>query len=303
MKKLFYVVCGVLLSLVPSAQAHYHCNVGAMQQVPGTPLYFVNGGAFVTNSGFVLTMNKDVYPGTTDNPATSASGTYSNYFVTTDVNGMTFTALDSDPGLNFNPICPGVQVCLRFIAVSGPPGGRFQVWDVANYFVGGDYNEDGNDADEIGFDLPVGTTNGTHFIQISENDGGAGDDPFGHIHGRQFSATKPGLYAVTVQAFDNSTNGPGGGPVQTPSDLLTIYFEADSEITTITNANDQVTLSFPAQLGTDYYLQASPGLGGTNTWQTISGPISGQDSFQIFTDSDWNDPRRFYRLSLTPTPE
>jgi len=301
MKKIMYTLACATLAFAPLAHAHYHCNIAALQQVPGTPLYFANGGAFVTNSGFVLTLNLDTFPDTSSNPATSSDPTYAGYYITTDVNGLTFTAADSDPGLNFNPISPGVQVCVRFVSVSGPPGGSFGVWDVANFFVGGDYNEDGNDSTMLTYDLLVGLTNGTNFIQISENDGSPGADPFGHIHGRQFSATKPGLYVVNVQAFDNSQNGTNGGPVQTPTALLPIYFQAGSQISALALSDNQVVISFPAQLGTDYYLQASSNVANTNNWQTISGPVSGNDAFQILTDTNWNAAQRFYRLKLAPT--
>ena len=254
-------------------------------------------------------MDWDVYRATTTSPLVNASPTYTNYYVTSDENNITFTALDSDPSVNSSAICPGVQVCLRFLSANGPPGGSFGVWDVANFFtvlpnIGYfDYNEDGNDSTGLAFSLPVGTTNGTNFIQISENDGAAGDDAFGHIHGRQFSATKPGLYCVTVQAFDNANNGTNGGPTQTPSDPLPIFFQAGSQISALTMGTNQVVISFPAQLGTDYYLQANDDLSNTNGWQTINGPISGNDSFQLFFDNDWNAAQRFYRLQLTPTPE
>jgi len=303
MKKILYALILAVFALAPAARAHYHCNIGALQQVPNTPLYFLNGDAFVTNSGFVLTMNADTYPNASTNPATSDDPSYAGYYVTTDINGITFTATDKDPGLNFDPICSGVQVCLRFISVSGPPGGNFGVWDVNEFFVSDDYNEEGNDAPSLTYSLPVGLTNGMDFIQISENDASPGCDPFGHIHGRQYSATKPGLYCVTVQAFDNSSNGTNGGPVQTPTGLLPIYFQAGSQISALTIGTNQVIISFPAQFATDYYLLANSNLADTNGWQSIAGPVSGNDNFQILTDTNWNAAQRFYRLQLTPTPE
>jgi len=318
MKNAFSVFGLALLLLAPRAQAHYHCNIGALQEVPGTPLYFANGDFYVADSGyttnsdsqnnFVLTMDWDIYPAASSSPLVNASQTYTNYYVTTDENGITFTALDSNPGVSTDPICPGVQVCLRFVSATGPPEGSFGVWDVADYFVVlpninyFDYNGDGNDSDGLTFSLPVGTTNGTNFIQISENDGAAGDDAFGHIHGRQFSATRPGLYCVTVQAFDNANNGPNGGPTQTPSELLPIYFQAGNQISALTMGTNQVVISFPAQLGTDYYLQSTTNLMSTNSWQTISGPISGNDSFRLIFDKNWNAAQNFYRLYLTLTP-
>ncbi len=288
MKKTFGALWLISFVLIPTAWAHYHCNVGALSQAQGSPLYFQNGGSFATNTGFVLTLDLDTDP-----------DPYAGNFSTSDVNNLSFTSIGQ--GFFDNP-ADGAQVRLRFVSVSGPPGGSIGVWDVANFFSGDDFNSEGNDATAIAFSLPAGTSNGTNSILLSENHGTPGADPYGHIHGRQLSATKPGLYVVTVQAYDNSHNGTDGGPVQSPSSLLSIYFQAGSEISALIIGTNQVAISFPSQLGTDYYLQVSTNPAVTGSWHTIDGPISGSDSFQAFTESGSTAIPQFYRLLLSPTP-
>jgi len=56
-----------------------------------------------------------------------------------------------------------------------------------------------------------------NLIYVSESDGSPGSDPYGHIHGRVYSFSKPGYYRATWQFVDTSTNGPDGGPVDLPS--------------------------------------------------------------------------------------
>lgn len=299
MKKDCRLLLLAALSLTPCAQAHYHCNVGALSQAQGTPLYFQNGYSFLTNSGFVLTLNYDTH-----------ADSYAGFFVTSDVNNITFTSIGTG---FFDPPAPGTQVRLRFLSVTGPPGGSFGVWDVTNYFYqdadGDHFNEDGNDATALTFSIPVGTTHGTNSILLSENFGEPGANAFGHIHGRQTSATQPGLYLVTVQAYDASTNGTGGGPIQSPSEFLPIYFQAGDQISALTIGTSEAVISFPTQLGRpgfdngiDYYLEATSNVAGTNGWETIAGPVSGDDHFHILSDNNWNAAQRFYRLRLEPTP-
>jgi hypothetical protein len=175
------------------------------------------------------------------------------------------------------------------------------VWDVDDFFEGDDFNSEGNHATKVSFSLPSGTTNGTNSILLSENLGAPGSDPFGHIHGRKISASAPGLYMVTVQAYDASHNGPGGGPIHEPSEPLSIFFQAGSGISALAINDGQVAVSFPAQLGTDYIVEAAADLGDPDGWEPVAGPVSGHDSFQVVTDDHWNAARRFYRLRLSPT--
>ena len=292
MKKLSTVLAGILIPW--AATAHYHCNVAAKSQAQGTPLYFQNGEDFLTNSGFVLTLNQ--------------TNTHPGYFITSDVNNITFTST----GTGFlEPPADGAQVWLRIVSVSGPPGGNFAVWDVSQYFYqdgnGDHFNEDENDATAVTFTLPTGTVNGTNAILLSENFDEPGASAFGHIHGRMWSADKAGLYVVTVQAYDGGTNGTDGGPIQSPSGRLQIYFQAGDQISGVVVGTNEVDISFPAKIGdnpngTDYYLEASPNPADPLSWQTVAGPVLGDDHFHVLSDPNWNAAHRFYRLRLEPAP-
>ncbi|NOS72307.1 MAG: hypothetical protein HOP33_20580 [Verrucomicrobia bacterium] len=278
MRKL-YRIAG-LMGLLPmiAIGAHHHCIISAPQITAGIPLTFNNDYAFAAEtSGFVLTLDYN-------------TNTYAGYYITAGIlNNVAFTS-EGDESIT-HPV-DGTQVRVRFVAVSGPPGGSFGVWDVAGF-------GNGNNSTTLTFSLPVGTTNGNNSVLVSENSGEPFADPYGHIHGRQFSATKPGLYLLTVQAYDASHNGAGGGPLHTPTSLLSIYFQAGPAISAITHSTNEVAISFPSQVGKDYYLEASANLSDTNSWQTISGPVSGNDSFQVFTDLNWSADQQFYRVRVT----
>lgn len=277
MKKLLHIAGWTSLMPLLALGAHHHCIISGSPESPGTPLTFNNDYAFAAaTSGFVLTLDYN-------------TNTYAGYYITAGIlNNVAFTS-EGDESTT-HPV-DGTQVRVRFVAVSGPPGGSFGVWDVPGF-------GNGNNSTTLSFSLPVGTTNGNNSVLVSENSGESFADPYGHIHGRQFSATKPGLYLVTFQAYDASHNGAGGGPLHTPSSLLSIYFQAGPAISAITHSTNEVAISFPSQVGKDYYLEASANLNDPNSWQTISGPLSGNDNFQVFTDPNWNATQQFYRVRV-----
>ena len=268
-------LAGVLLSLISEVEAqHLHLNVGAQSQAQGSPLFFSNGGSFATNSNFVMPLPF--------NP----SGTYAGHYATASLSP---TAIGTG---FFNPSAPGTQVRLRFVSVSGPTGGSFDVWDVPGF------NEDEDAATVITFSIPTGSTNSTPSILLSQNDAEPGADPFGHIHGRAFSATTPGLYIVTVQAYDNSANGSPSGPIHAPSALLPIYFQAGVTIAGFTHDANQVMITFASRSGSSYYVQATATPETPASWQDIAGPFTG-NLLQTATDAQGNDLARFYRLRVT----
>ena len=272
-RQILICLCGTLSILEVSAQ-HFHLNVGAQAQTQNSPLFFQNGGAFVTNSGFVLPL-----------PLTT-NGTYAGYYSTAS---LTPTAIGTG---FFDPPAPGTQVRLRFVSASGPVGGSFGIWDVDGF----NPNEDA--ASTLTFSLPVVTVNGTNSILLSENDAEPGADPFGHIHGRAFSATTPGLYVVTVQAYDNSANGTPSGSIHSPSILLPIYFQAGVTIAGLTRDTNQVTITFASRNGRSYFVQATATPQISASWQDIAGPFTG-NILQTATDANVNAVARFYRLRVT----
>jgi len=266
-----FLILALFVAVTLETQAqHFHLNVGALSQAQDSPLFFQGEPNFINNSGFVLPMSY------------ATNGSYAGYYFTASLSPTAiFAGFFDDPA-------PGAQLRLRFVGVSGPPGGSFGVWD----------SDGSGPATALTFEIPAGTTNGTNSILLSENNGEPGADPGGHIHGRAFSATKPGLYAVTVQAYDNSANVTGGGPIHTPSILLPVYFQAGITIVGFTRETNQVAITFASRSGSSYYVQSTSNLADTNSWQDIAGPFTG-NFLQGVTNSNVSNSARFYRLRVT----
>ncbi len=250
-----------------------HINAGALSPSPGAQLDFVNGTEFATNSLYVVTLD----------PATN--GPYAGVYYR---DGLTFTALAATPdngGPEFGHAALGATLALEVVSVAGPAGGQFGFWEAP---------ANGIDGTNLTWSLAVGTTGGTNQFPLSENDGTAGADPYGHIHGRIYSATLPGLYNVGFRLLDISTNGPGGGPIHTPSDLFHLYFQAGLAIAAFTQPGGTNTLVFGTKSARNYFLETAPGLEVTN-WTTATGPLAGNDHLQTVT-APAAGLVRFYRL-------
>ena len=274
MKTLIMAVLCATALVSPLYAQHFHLNAGAQSQSQNSPLFFQNGGAFVTNSGFVMPLPMNT------------SGIQAGHFATASLSP---TAIGTG---FFDAPAPGAQVRLRFVSVSGPANGSFGVWDVPGF------NEEEDPATALTFSIATGTTNGAQSILLSQNDAEPGADPFGHIHGRAFSATKPGLYVVTVQAYDNSANGTPSGPIHSPSVLLPIYFQAGVTIAGIARDANQTILTFASRTGSSYYVQATGTPENFASWQDIVGPFTG-NLLQTATETTTTESARFYRLRVT----
>lgn len=191
-----------------TAQAqHGHLNAGAVGQNQGDRLNFANGDSFAASSGYVKEL------------PLATSGKYVGYYE----GGITLTALATsvaNGGPAAGASAPGSFLMFGITSVSGPAGGSFGLWE-----------EDSTSpiaAYSVGYDVSSPTT----LFALSDASIGAGTvggDPFGHLHGRRFTATEPGLYTVEFKLFDTSINGAGGGPIHTPSEDLAIRFNAVPE--------------------------------------------------------------------------
>jgi hypothetical protein len=175
----------------------------------------------------------------------------------------------------------GAQIHAQIVALTGPSGGVFSFWETG--------------ATLPTVSLTTGST-GTNTFRISENDGSPGSDPYGHIHGRRFTATKPGIYTVSFRAFDFSTNGVGGGSIHAPSSLIQIYFQAGVNLKSIEPADDQTQITFSAPLGKSWVVEASETFAPNAVWTTISSPFVGDDYFHEVTDDTEIVGDRYYRL-------
>jgi hypothetical protein len=264
----------VLALLVSSslAQDHGHLNVGAN----GTSLTFDNGVTF--EDPYVKTL------------LFTNTGKYANVY-----NGnITLTALhsrDAFGDLDRAAPKPGSFVVAEIVSVDGPTGGAFQFWET-------------NSTSAPAVSVPTGTTNAGFRFEVSEAALGAGQsdgDAFGHIHGRRFTATAPGLYTIGFRAYDLSTNGPNGGPLQTPSGAQLINFQAGVVLTQIEPDVSHVHITFGAMAGFSWQLQFTDSLSEPH-WQDTNSPLVGDDTLQEIQDHHAVTGNRFFRVVGTQLP-
>ena len=125
-------------------------------------------------------------------------------------------------------------------------------------------------------------------------------DPYGHIHGRRFTATQPGLYTLGVQLVDTSTLGPDGGPFHSPSNTNYFYFQAGLHVSQARLTNGVMAVRFGSRGFRNYFLDAADSLPATR-WEPL-GEITGA----AHSDLHWlTDPRatnrmRLYRIREVP---
>jgi hypothetical protein len=259
---------------------------GATSSNPGAMLQYVPEAAdFTTNSGFVFTLTA----GTTNDP-------YLGYYYTDDQVFIALAVTPDNGGPEPGAAALGTYVQIKLLAVQGPAGASFGFWETAS---------NGVDSTNLTWSVPVPYANGTNLIHVSESDGSPGSDPYGHIHGRIYSMTKPGLYVATWQFVDTSTNGPNGGPVDLPSAPFSTYYQADLTIAGIAAVTNSVNITFAAPSNqpddlstppTNYKLLSSPTLGNGAIWSQVGDVIVGDDTLHIVSVPMTNSAG-FFRLS------
>lgn len=181
----------------------------------------------------------------------------------------------------------GSRLAVQVVSVVGPAGGSFAFWE----------GDGESDLGVITFSVPVGETSGTNYLIVSENNGEPGTDPYGHVHGREFTTSLPGTYIVGFRVIDLSTNGVGSGPIHLPSDVLPVRFQAGLRIETIQTLTNRVTVSFRSPPGISNVLEATDSIV-MGTWQQVAGPLKGNNNVQSLTETNAPGPNRFYRLRL-----
>ena len=267
------IIAMTLIMIAESAvaQDHGHLNVGAAGTNQNDALIFDERVIFEASSDYVKTLLYATF------------GTYTGYYQ----GNITFTALAASPAhLGPVPNAPalGSWLYAQLVSVDGTPGGAFAFWDTG--------------ATGPTISLICGTT-GTNTWLLSENGGLPTTDPYGHIHGRRFTATKPGIYTVGFRAFDFSTNGVGGGPIHTPSTVLKVYFQAGVNIKGIKPNVDRTLITFGAKAGFVWQIEAADSLPAGTNWQSIGAPLLGDDYFHEIEDGNPTKSRRFYRANGT----
>ena len=275
MSKTALVALG-LSAFVLSASADTHIFAGALGTNQSDKLNFSNGALFDA------TLSSFLFPQTLRTNGLNA-GHYRG-----DV--VTFSALPATP-INGGPIpgCAafGSWLAVQVVSVDGPAGGSFAFWE----------GDGESSLGVITFSVPVGTTNGTNYFIISENNGEVGTDPYGHIHGRMFTTSAAGTYIVGFRLIDVSTNGVGGGSIQSPSNVLPVRFQAGLRIEGIQAVTNRVTVSFRSPPGISNVLEAAGSMS-SQSWQFVAGPLRGNNNLQFLTETNAPLGNRFYRLRM-----
>ena len=278
----FLFLPAFLLVLLGSATAvvaqHRHINAGAVAPQAGSKLYIANGASFDAASGFL------VHLASTNHPV------YGPIFL--GGSDITFTSLPSTAdygGPDPKAAQPGAHLVMVLVSLSGPPGGALSFWDSFDGFFS---------ATEITFTVTVGTIGGTGSFALSENDGSAGLDPYGHIHGRRFSVDRPGLYTAGLVVIDTSANGPGGGPLHPPSDPVYFSFQAGTTIADIKLSADGTTARFGTDAGKTYFVEAADALAPSPAWTTVAGPVAGTDRLGSVSIPGPAGSARYFRLRV-----
>ncbi|HTR43599.1 MAG TPA: hypothetical protein VMH87_18455, partial [Pseudomonadales bacterium] len=226
---------------VPVANNPGHWYAGTTNQNLGQLDEYTNGGNFTATSGYVYWL--------------TYTNTQTGYLMTNGVTNYyfgsnpTFTALgngttSSDAGSNpAIAATNGALLAMQIVSLAGPPGGHYYFWDLNVT----------NSTHPVAMSAPAFTiavgdapTNDVFIVSDPSNGAGSpGGDPYGHMHGRRYAVDAPGTYTLGLQVIDLSTNGPNGGPLQTPSQIYYATYQAGQTIQSISVCNTVVSLTVP----------------------------------------------------------
>ena len=254
------------------AADHGHLNAGALGVKQNDKLVFENAADFAATSGYLKTLTY------------TNGATYAGYYQA----NITFTAL-AQTAVHAGPVpnapAPGSFIQAQLVSVEGPAGGAFGFWEAG--------------ATHPTFSLLSGQI-GTSMWRLTESDGSAGSDPYGHIHGRRFTLSKPGIYRVGFKLFDTSSNGTGGAPIHAPSEVLAVFFQAGVNIKSVEPDVEHSHVRFSAPAGATWQLEATDALGPQAKWANVGSPVPGDDYFHEVEDERPVVGQRFYRIRAVP---
>ncbi len=245
---------------------------GAVGPDPGTPLCFLNADDWTIASQSLVNLRQ------------AGSGPWMTQFVGY-LPLVAVAATEANGGPTPGHAAPGSCLQIELVSLAGPPGGRLNFWEAGDT--------------EPRLSLLVGETAGTGRFPLSHSQGDAGADPYGCVQGRRFSLTQPGLYCLGLRVVDRSTNGPGGGPVHSPSGLYEVYLQAGLTLDSLMPGELSVTATFGGEPGRSFYLERTAALGQAAPWETVAGPLAGASCLQVLSDPAAPTGRSYYRLRAT----
>ena len=242
----------LLLATASVSDAHDHVEVG-LSSSSGTQLA-MDGPAYQLATYIPSQEVFSFY-----RPSVSIGAHFAELTFTTETN-----AIDPANGAN-----PRIEV----VSVIGPQNATFSFW-------------------EVGSTTPTWTratgwnssqSSAPSFLVIQNGDN--------HLHGRAFSADKPGLYQVTFRAVDESGN-------YSTSANLTITFNAQQPPQlSISVVSGNTTLSFTSRNGLTYDLQVCTDLA-SGVWTNVTPHtrLNGDGSVITMIDAMAGRAKAFYRL-------
>lgn len=247
-----------------------HLNAGAQGTNQNDQLLWANGALFAANSGYYYPMNL------------ATNGTYAGYYNS----APTLTALAGTTAPAGLPPAMGSFLRAQITLVSGPEGGKFAFWT--------------NTAGPA-FNLGVGESSA--LFDLSDRSAGAGTpggDPFGHLHGRRFTATARGDYIVDFRLFDTSTNGLAGGPIHTPSDAFLMDFRTmpiRPILAAPTRLTNRVSMWLAGETNQNYTVQVTTNFTNWTTFLATNSPSA--NPFMV-SDPNATNAQQFYRVLIGP---
>jgi hypothetical protein len=179
---------------------------------------------------------------------------------------LTFSAFE-----NISFPAEGTQIRIDILSVAGPAGGVFSFWD-------------------IGTTSPTWSRPSGWASSPSDHPGfiASEDETGGHIHGRAFSTTKPGVYDVTFQAVDELGNYPSSLP------FVVRFTAMEPPKLSIRIENNSAKVSFVSRSNYDYDVQKSTTLQ-PNSWTTTV-TLEGTGGALEYSEPLGGQPRVFYRI-------
>lgn len=270
----FGFVLGLTLFIQTAGRAqHSHLNAGAVGTNQNDQLVWANGADFVASSGYAKTL------------VFTNAGRYAGYYQG-NITPTALPATAAHAGPDPTASAPGSNLQFSLSCLEGPDGGTFAFWESTGV--------------TPVLSLSPGQTS-TNLWRLSEGDGSPGSDPYGHIHGRRFTATKPGLYKIGFTAHDLSTNGAGGGPIHRPSSELAVWFQAGVNVYSVEPDLEEgrVLVRFGAAAGLSWQVEFCTDLNSSATWLPVGNPVIGADYIVEVIHDLAPGGHRFYRVKGT----